>query len=90
MSSKSYDNITEAIFDCVKAASARAHNTVYDPPDADQGTATSPTPVGGHVVLTFNLDTTTNVLSYDIKSKPFLVTDSEIWDGISSTIKGCT
>jgi hypothetical protein len=89
MSSKAYDNITEAIFDCVKAASAKAHGTVYDPPTADQGTATTETPVG-KVVLGFDLDPATSVLTYTIQSKPFVVSDGEIWDGISGTISGCT
>ena len=57
MSSKSYKNITAAIFSCVKTISEKEHGTVYDPPDANQGTATTDTAVG-KVIVSFDLNPT--------------------------------
>jgi len=89
MSSKSYNDITSAIFSCVKATSEKEHGTVYDPPDANQGTATTDTAVG-KVVVRFDLNPATEVLSYSITSKPFIVPASTIWNGITNTINGCS
>jgi hypothetical protein len=89
VSSKSYNNITSAIFSCVKTTSEREHGTVYNPPDANQGTATTVTAVG-KVVLSFDLNPATDVLSYSITSKPFIVPESTIWNGITGTINGCS
>jgi hypothetical protein len=85
-SSKAWNGVTESIFDCVKATSAKDHGTRYDPPSADRGTASTDTPVGA-VVLGFNLSNGT--LTYTIQKKPFLVSDSQIWDGIDHTINAC-
>jgi len=71
MSSKSYNNVTAAIFSCVKATSEQEHGTIYNPPDAHQGTATTDTAVG-KVVVSFDLNPAAEVLSYSITSKPFI------------------
>lgn len=85
-SSKSWNGVTNQIFSCVKQKSEKDHGTVYDPPDADSGKATTDTPVG-NVVLGFNLADST--LTYTIEHKPFIVSDSQIWDGINDTINAC-
>ncbi len=84
--SKSWNGITEAIFSCVKTTSKKQHGTKYEPPDADSGTATTETPVGT-VKLSFALVKET--LTYEILSKPILVPEAEIWNGIEDTIKAC-
>jgi hypothetical protein len=83
-----YNNVTAAVFACVKSTSASQHGTVYDPPDGNQGTATTSTPVG-NVVVSFNLDTTNNAITYCLVSKPWVVPESDIWNGIASTITAC-
>jgi len=85
-SSKTWNGVTESIFDCVKATSNSQHGTVYNPSDGDQGTATTSTPVGD-VVLSFNL--ANGSLTYTIQKKPLIVSDSQIWDGISETLNTC-
>lgn len=84
--SKTFSPVTESVFSCVKATSSEEHGTVYDPPNGDQGTATTSTPVGD-VVLSFDLQVPN--LTYTILKKPFIVPDSTIWDGIQSTIDSC-
>jgi hypothetical protein len=88
-STRSWQNITQAIFDCVVATSAKEHGTIYNPPGADSGTATTNTPVGS-VVVGFTFDPLTEVLTYTILKKPFVVPDSQIWSGINGTIEGCS
>ena len=86
--SKSFPGVTEAIFSCVKQASAKEHGTVYDPPSADQGTAKTKT-IAGEVDLSFDLNPATSTLTYAILHKPGIVPESSIWDGIGSTIATC-
>jgi hypothetical protein len=86
-SSKTWNGVTESIFDCVKANSQRDHGTTYDPPDGDHGTSTTSTVVGD-VVLTFDLQAS-GALTYTIDKKPMLVSESQIWDGISDSINAC-
>jgi hypothetical protein len=88
MSSKTYTGITQAIWDCVKTTSYEQHGTTYDPPDANQGTSTTDTLVG-KVVLTFDFEPGPQTLKYTITHKPGIVTDGEVWGGISSSIKQC-
>ena len=83
-----YNGVTAAVFACVKTLSASQHGTVYDPADGTTGTATTDTPVGT-VVLSYDLDTTNNTITYCIVKKPFLAPESAIWNGIASTISAC-
>jgi len=90
---KTYPNITQSIFDCIKSTSVREHHTVYEPSDGVTGTATTKIKFHGisigTVVLDFALDTNSEDLTYTIKSKPSIVTDSEIWNGLDGTVAGC-
>ena len=85
--SKSWSTVTESIFDCVKATSQKAHGTVYDPADGDTGTATTVVTAVGKIVLQFTLANGT--LTYTILSKPWIVTEDEIWTGIDTSVTGC-
>ncbi|GAB5498796.1 MAG: hypothetical protein PsegKO_11070 [Pseudohongiellaceae bacterium] len=85
--SKTYHNITEQIFDCVKRESKKEHGTVYDPANGDSGTATTKVSFVGTIEMKFNLQN--GDLTYTIVKKPGLVPESKIWDGICDTIKSC-
>jgi hypothetical protein len=84
--SKSWSGITSSIFACVKTMSEKEHGTKYEPPGANTGTATTETAVGT-VKLGFVLSAET--LTYTIQSKPFIVTEGEIWGGINEAISHC-
>ncbi|WP_440134395.1 hypothetical protein [Chitinophaga sancti] len=49
----------------------KEHGTVSNPPDANQGTATTSTPIG-NIVLSFNFDTGQAPVAYTIEKKPFI------------------
>jgi hypothetical protein len=85
-----YGGITAAIWDCVKTTSFNDHGTVYAPAGADKGTATTVVPVIGTIELGFNYDAVKDTVTYNIIKKPFLVSASQIWDGIQDTINGCS
>ncbi|MGB8509529.1 MAG: hypothetical protein WCD76_14175 [Pyrinomonadaceae bacterium] len=85
---RSFGGITQAVWECVKTTSYNQHGTNYAPPDANQGTATTSTPIGD-VVLTFDYDPTKETVTYTIVKKPFLVSDNQIWSGIQDTADGC-
>lgn len=85
-STRTYKNVTPAIFACVKSTSFKEHQTVYAPPDANTGIATTPK---YNVVLSFVFDPSASTLTYTITQEPWYVTDNEIWDGICSTINEC-
>jgi hypothetical protein len=88
MASKTFPGVTDEIWACVKSSSAKDNGTVYDPPDANQGTATTKTIVGT-VVLKFDFEPADTSVTYEIVSKPFIVTADEIWNGIQSNINSC-
>ena len=85
---RSFGGVTQAIWECVKTTSYQQHGTKYVPPDGNQGTATTSTPIGD-VALTFDYDPTKETITYTIVKKPFLVSDDQIWNGIQETIDGC-
>lgn len=86
--SRTYTDVTQAIFDCVKTKSKTDHGTVYDPPNGNTGTATTQTTVG-EVKLSFDLDLSAKTLKYVILEEPGAVFNFEIWDGICGAIKFC-
>lgn len=87
-SSKKYNGVNSAVFACVKTASSKQHGTVYDPATGDKGTATTDTIVG-KVVVGFDFDSGSDSITYTIQSKPFLVSDSQIFSGIADSINDC-
>jgi hypothetical protein len=87
MSSRTYDNITPAIWACVKETSNQEHGTTYTGPD--QGTATTQIPIVGTLVMSYDFQASAGTLTYAIVKKPGLAPESRIWGGIESTIDGC-
>ena len=86
---RSFGNVTPAIWECVKTTSYKEHGTVYAPPGATKGTATTSTFVG-EVVLDFDYEESKDTVSYTIVKKPFVVSDDQIWNGIQETIDHCS
>ena len=84
-----FDNVTEAIFQCLKQTSAEKLGTVYVPPEACQGTATTQTIVG-EIVMRFDLDQPNNRLTYEIQKKPVMVSAKQIWENIEAAINACS
>jgi hypothetical protein len=87
-SSKTFNGVTQAVFDCVKARSSQEHGTAYEPAGALSGVASTKTIVGT-VKLKYEFDPAKQQISYKIESKPLVAPESSIWDGISSTISAC-
>jgi hypothetical protein len=89
MSSQTYPNVSQACWNCVQQSSMTQHGTVYDPPPpATQGISTTVTPVGD-VKLSFDYQAAAQTVVYTIISKPWIVTESEIWNGIIKSIHVC-
>jgi hypothetical protein len=86
--SKTFEGVTPEIWDCIKDDSKRKHDTVYDPPDADHGTATTVTIVG-KLEMGFSLDREQGTLTFTIEKKPMIVPAGQIWDGIQDAINKC-
>lgn len=84
--SKTFNGITQTVWDCVKTTSEKEQGTVYS--GADQGTATTKTIVGT-VVLSYTFTVAAGTLAYKIDKKPGIVSANQIWDGIQKTITGC-
>lgn len=87
-SSKTFKSVTPAIWSCLKASSEKEHGTKYDPPNANDGTATTDSIVG-KIVLQFNFKPDQQTIGYTILKKPMLVSDNQIWNGIESGIQAC-
>ncbi|WP_164745186.1 hypothetical protein [Stenotrophomonas indicatrix] len=86
---RTFNEVTEAIFSCVKKKSFEEHGTVYEPANANQGKATTKVPVVGTVVVSFSFDPTAGTIVYCIISKPWIVSASQVFDGIGDTINSC-
>lgn len=39
--------------------------------------------------MTYNFDAAASTLSYTLEKKPVLAPESQIWNGVESTINGC-
>ena len=85
-SAQVYHGVTAPIFDCVKTTSG-VYGTVYKPPDANEGTATTTEP--GKIVLAFDFAPADQTLTYTLLEKPWWIPESAIWDGIGDTINDC-
>ena len=86
--SRTFDGVNQAIFACVKQKSFKERGTVYDPSTGNKGKATTEIFVGT-IVLSFDFDPGANSITYGIISKPGIVLDSEIFDGIAAAIDAC-
>jgi hypothetical protein len=72
-------SITESMWDCIKAASAREHGTVHT--TGVRGSATTDTPAG-QIIVAFDFDVSAQTIEYTIVKKPMFVGEKLIWDSI--------
>jgi hypothetical protein len=91
---KTYDGVTQAVWNCVQTTSTQQHGTVYTFTSSDDSQGTSMTKgenvgIHWHVKMQFNFSAANSQLAYTILDKSWEVTEDEIWDGLSSTINGC-
>jgi hypothetical protein len=86
---KTFNGLNQAIFTCVKQMSLKDHGTVYDPVDGNKGMATTDLKAIGTIVLSFDLDPGRESITYCLISKPWIVSASQIFDGIGATINAC-
>ena len=86
--SKTFEEVTPEIWNCIRDASKRKHDTVYDRPDSDPGTA-STVHFGCPLELAYSFDREQNKITFTIESKPIFVPASQIWDGIQDAIDTC-
>jgi hypothetical protein len=86
--SKRFSGVSKSIHDCVKRNGASEHGTVYDPKDGDKGIGETATMVG-KVKVSFELNAADSSVVYVIISKPFIVSDTQIFDGIADAINAC-
>ena len=86
--SQTFEGVTPEIWNFLKDDSKRKHDTVYDPPDGDSGTATTSTIVGA-IELAYNFDRDQNKVTFTIEGKPVLVPAGRIWQGIQDAIDQC-
>ncbi len=86
--SKTFEGVTPKIWDFIREESKRKHDTVYDPPNSDSGTATTLTIVG-KLELSYNYERAQNAVTFTIEHKPMLVPTSQIWNGIQEAINDC-
>jgi hypothetical protein len=85
---RSFDDVTPAIWQRVKEVGRRSYGTVFEPPDEDAGTARTMTPFGV-LELDFVLDRVGNRITYTVRRKPFLLLSGPLWQGLEGTIERC-
>lgn len=85
---RTYQGVTQAIFDCVKTTSEAQHGTVYASAGGLTGTATTASSLYT-VRMGFVFDPAGGSLAYTLVSKSFIVPTSAVWSGIETAITGC-
>ncbi len=85
---KTFPGVTQSIADCAREASEQEYDMVVDPLSTGAGTVTTETLIG-RVILSFDLDETSEEIQYCIVSKPWIVTVNQIFDGIEDKFNGC-
>lgn len=83
---RTYNNITEPIWSCIKNTSIKENGTKYS--GENQGTATTKSPVG-LVILGYDFNASAGTLTYTIQQKPKIVTAGQIWNGVQDAITDC-
>jgi len=89
MSEKTFENVSAEVFDRMKTKSAETRGTIYDPPDGNQGTATTKISFIGTIGLGFEFDPEAETVTYRILEKPDLIPEPTIWSGIEEGIQAC-
>lgn len=84
---RTFDGVTADIFECVKQASKKEHDTDYT--SGTKGTATTSVPVLGKIVMEFDFNAGDKTITYTIAEKPFMVPENKIWSGVKETIDRC-
>lgn len=86
--SRTFNNVTPAVFDCVKRTSEAQQGTVYVETEANRGTATTSSTLWT-VVMDYVFTPDTGDLEYELVRKTWIVPADTIWSGIADTIAGC-
>lgn len=82
---QTFSGVNASLWQHLKAQSTEEFGTVYEPPDANQGVATTRTPIG-EVVLAFDFQPETETLTYRIEKKPVFLTAKLLFDGTQERI----
>lgn len=85
---RTFDDVSEEVWERVKHVGRSRYGTVFDPPHGDSGTATTPTPVGT-VVLGYAFDRQATRITYTLKNKPLFLPSGPLWNGLAQTIVQC-
>jgi hypothetical protein len=83
---KIWTGVTVDAFRRLRSMSESTYGSRFDPPDSNEGTVTTDTPVG-RVVLAYSFDADANELTYSVWQKPAMVPEFMIWDGIGRMLQ---
>ena len=86
---RTFGGVTPAIFECIKTTSEAANGTIYEPRNADRGTATTTSAIWA-VVLDYVFDLAAGEIAYTLVHKTWIVPLSPVWQGIEDYIAGCS
>lgn len=85
---RTFNGVTAEIWERVKDIGRSQYGTVFDPPQGNSGTATTPTPVGT-LVLGFEFDRQATQITYTVRTKPRFLPSGPLWSGLAQTITQC-
>jgi hypothetical protein len=85
---RTFDKISPELWQRMVEHGQRAHGTVFEPEQGEQGVATTRTPIG-IIALSYTLHEGQDSVTYRIERKPFLVSSAQIWSGLESAIERC-
>jgi hypothetical protein len=85
---RTFERVTPEVWARIRKLGTDRYGTVYEPPEGDQGRATTRTPIGD-VVLAYDVDAARGTVTYTLERKPFLISASQIWSGLEAAIDRC-
>ena len=85
---RTFHNVTRAVYECTKDIGEARHNTVYEPRDADYGTATTSS-FFWKLVVYYRFDPQTGDLYHEILQRSWIIPVDRVWAGIGDQITEC-
>ncbi len=85
---RTFHNVTRAIYECTKDIGEARHNTIYEPRDGDDGTATTSS-FFWKLVVYYRFDPATGDLYHEIRERSWIIPVDRVWAGIGDQIAEC-
>ena len=85
---RTFHNVSREVYECTKDVGEARHATIYEPRDADYGTATTSS-FFWKLVVYYRFDPATGDLYHEILQRSWIIPLDSVWAGIGDQIEEC-